>query len=194
MPSTGLSRWLSMNELCPECPCTWLSLAEGCPHLKEPGPSIEPLQFSPGEVTAVAVDSVWEHRGHICGPGQALIMHEKGDPIRAEGTRGVRGPGSGAGHHFWSSPAVSFGWGQGPQLPLPDHHVGLKHNSSTFSCLPQGHQGVLGGQLGKAREQGRVGAWEPTGLAAAAWRSRPSPPGQHSAPHSPWGPLGVLST
>ena len=146
-----------MNELCPECPCTWLSLAEGCPHLKEPGPSIEPLQFSPGEVTAVAVDSVWEHRGHICGPGQALIMHEKGDPIRAEGTRGVRGPGSGAGHHFWSSPAVSFGWGQGPQLPLPDHHVGLKHNSSTFSCLPQGHQGVLGGQLGKAREQGRVG-------------------------------------
>lgn len=36
-----------------------------------------------------------------------------------------------------------------PQLPSPDHHVGLEHSSSTFSRLPQGHQGVLGGQLGK---------------------------------------------
>lgn len=115
----------------------------------------------------MAVDSVWEHSGHICGPGQALIMHEEGDPVGAEGTRGVRGPSSGA--SFPERPCCVPGFRKGPRLPSPDHHIGLKHNSSTFSCLPQGHQGVLGGQLGKVRRwQGRVRAWEPTGLVTAA--------------------------
>lgn len=89
--------------------------------------------------------SGWEHRSHICGSAQVLIMHEEGDPVRAEGTRGVGGLSSGTGHHFLSSSTVSLC----PQLLSPDHHIGLKHSSSAFGSFPQGHQGVLRGQLGK---------------------------------------------
>ena len=106
--------------------------------------------------------SGWEYRGYIRGPAEVLIMHEEGDPVGAEGTRGVRGPSSGASHHVLQPPRSPK-----PQLPSPDHHISLKHSSSAFSCLPQGHQGVLGSQLGKgigdevAGKGGRLGTHRP---------------------------------
>ncbi|KAL0588950.1 hypothetical protein AAY473_039966 [Plecturocebus cupreus] len=54
-----------------------------------------------------------------------------------------------------------------PQLPSPDHHISLKHSSSAFSCLPQGHQGVLRSQLARgisdevAGEGGSLGTHRP---------------------------------
>lgn len=77
-----------------------------------------------------------------------------------------------------------------PQLPSPDHDIGLEHGSSTFSCLPQGHQGVLGGQLGKGMAEEDSGKGGGLGIHRPGC-CRPSLPCQHSAPHSPWGPLGA---
>lgn len=78
-------------------------------------------------------------------------MHEEGNPIGAEGTRGVSA-GQALGLAITSgAPLLCPSGGGGARVPSPDHHIGLKYNSSTFSCFPQGHQGVLGGQLGKVR-------------------------------------------
>lgn len=102
-------------------------------------------------------DSGREHGGHICGPAQVLVMHEEGDAVGAEDTRCVRGPSPGPPVAVWNCPA-----GPLPQAPSPDHDVRLKHSHSTFGCLPQGHQGVLGGQLGNGIGEevaGKTGAW-----------------------------------
>lgn len=102
-------------------------------------------------------DSGWEHGGHVCGPAQVLIVHEEGDAVGAEGTKHVRGPSPGLPVAVRSCPA-----GPHPQPPSPDHDIRLKHSSSTFGCLPQGHQGVLGGQLGNGIGEevaGEARAW-----------------------------------
>lgn len=187
-----------MKELCPEWPCRWLSVPRRdryCPHLQEPGSSIESLQFRPGEVAAVRRDAGRKQRGHICGSAQALIVHEEGDPIGAEGTRGVRGLSSGAAP-ISGAPLLCLSQlsprlpSPRPRLPSPDHDIGLEHSSATFSCLPQGHQGILGGQLGTGIAEEVFGKGGGLGTHRPGC-CRPSLPHQHSAPRSPWGPLGA---
>lgn len=109
-------------------------------------------------------DSGWEHRGHICGSAQVLIMHEERDPIGAEGMKDVRGPSSGAALIF-RVPLLCLSAPSSPHLIITSVSNTLAPHSAVFRRDIRVFSGASWKRELVRRSQGRVGAWEPTGLA-----------------------------
>lgn len=157
-PSTGLSKCLSMNGLCPECPASGCLVPDAVLTCRNQVPALSVFSSAQEKSLLWAVTRV----GNTEATSVVLLRRSscmrKGMPseLRAQGCQRAQLWGCSGSR---SSPAVSLS---------PDHHVCLKHSSSTLCCLPQGHQGVLGGQLAK-----RIGE-DVTGKGGSLGTHRPS--------------------